>query len=449
MASSRHARCLRRSTEVAAGLALFLSCLTAPGAAAQDAGPASNPALSTGQGESEAHPYLGGRIYQATAFGNSFMVPTPDGNVIIDTSNARAAERHHAWLTKVSDAPVRYVILTHAHTDHSGGLALWRGPGTHVIAQEKEGEFLDYRARLSGLLATRASAQYTRTGKTAVSHANPGNHAARPLADILFDKEYRFRLGGLTFVCFAAPGETPDMLNVWIPELKALFIGDNYYQSFPNLYTLRGTEPRPALDYVASIDKVLALEPAIVLPSHGVPIEGADTVQRVLTRYRDAILYVHDATVKGMNEGKDVYALMRDVKLPPSLDVGEDYGKIAWSVRGIYDAYIGWFDGDAASMYPASPDEVYAELARLAGGADPVAARAQALIADHRAATALRLTSAALAADPTSKAALEARVAALEALLAASGNTNEKGWLRKGLFDAKAALARPGAGEEP
>lgn len=449
MRSESHGKSLKRSTGAARGLLLLISCLAAGGAAAQDRTEGSNPALSTGQGETGAHPYLGGRIYQATAFGNSFMVPTPDGNVIIDTSNARAAERHHAWLTRISGAPVRYVILTHAHTDHSGGLALWREPDTHVIAQEKEAEFLDSRARLSGILATRASAQYTRTGKTAVSRANPGNHTAKPLADILFDKEYRFRLGGLTFVCFAAPGETPDMLNVWIPELKALFIGDNYYESFPNLYTLRGTEPRPALDYVASIDKVLALKPAIVLPSHGIPIEGADNVQRVLTRYRDAILYVHDATVKGMNEGEDVYTLMRDVKLPPSLDVGEDYGKIAWSVRGIYDAYIGWFDGDPASMYPVSPDEAYAELTRLAGGADRVAARAQTLITDHQAATALRLTSAALAADPTSEAALRARIAALEALLAASRNSNEDGWLRKGVFDARAALATPAAAERP
>ena len=172
-------------------------------------------------------------------------------------------------------------------------------------------------------------------------------------------------------------------------------------------------------------------------------------MQRVLTRYRDAILYVHDATVKGMNEGEDVYTLMRDVKLPPSLDVGEDYGKIAWSVRGIYDAYIGWFDGDPASMYPVSPDEAYAELTRQAGGADRVAARAQTLITDHQAATALRLTSAALAVDPTSEAALRTRIAALEALLAASRNSNEDGWLRKGVFDARAALATPAAAERP
>ena len=154
---------------------------------------------------------------------------------------------------------------------------------------------------------------------------------------------------------------------------------------------------------------------------------------------------------RGMNRAEAKQVALRTLapELPPSLDVGEDYGKIAWSVRGIYDAYIGWFDGDPASMFPVSPDETYAELARLAGGADSVAACAQALIADHRAATALRLTSAALAADPASKAALEARIAALEALLATSENTNENGWLRKGLFDAKAALAGPATGEEP
>ena len=77
--------------------------------------------------------------------------------------------------------------------------------------------------------------------------------------------------------------------------------------------------PRPALNYVESINKVLALKPEIVLPSHGVPIVGAANVQRVLTQYRDAILYVHDATVRGMNEGKDVYTLMKEIKLPPEL----------------------------------------------------------------------------------------------------------------------------------
>jgi len=63
------------------------------------------------------------------------------------------------------------------------------------------------------------------------------------------------------------PGETPDALSVWVPKYKAAFVGDNVYDSFPNIYTLRGTTPRWALDYVASIDKILALSPEVVLPS--------------------------------------------------------------------------------------------------------------------------------------------------------------------------------------
>ena len=119
------------------------------------------------------------------------------------------------------------------------------------------------------------------------------------------------------------PGETPDHLTVWIPQYRAAFIGDNYYDSFPNIYTLRGTRPRWALDYVESLNSILALDPELVLPSHGQPIRGRDEIRRKLTRYRDAIQYVHDETVKGMNAGKDVWTLMNEIKLPPALDIGE------------------------------------------------------------------------------------------------------------------------------
>ena len=102
---------------------------------------------------------------------------------------------------------------------------------------------------------------------------------------------------------------------------------------------MRGTQPRWALDYVNSINKVLALKPEIVLPSHGLPIQGNAEITRRLTRYRDAIQYVHDETVKGMNAGKDVFTLMNEIKLPANLDVGESYGKLnvvgAWYLRGL------------------------------------------------------------------------------------------------------------------
>lgn len=236
------------------------------------------------------------------------------------------------------------------------------------------------------------------------------------------------------------PGETPEHLAVWIPKLKAAFIGDNFYESFPNLYTLRGTRPRWALDYVASLNKVLALDPEIVLPSHGPAIRGKDEVKRRLTKYRDAILYVHDATVKGMNEGQDLVTLMREIKLPPALDVGESYGKLTWSIRGIYEGYVGWFDGNVSTMFgPAS--QAYGEIVRLAGGPDAVAARALEM-AEKDPLGALYLTDMSLAVDGTHRPSLEARIKALKILDAQSNNSNERGWLAAGIRSAEAKLQK-------
>ena len=126
--------------------------------------------------------------------------------------------------------------------------------------------------------------------------------------------------------------------------------------------------------------EVLALQPEVVLPSHGLPIQGSEQVVKRLTRYRDAIQYVHDATVKGMNDGKDVYTLMREIKLPAELDIGESYGKVAWSVRGIYEGYVGWFDLNPATMYSLPANAADKDLVELAGGVEAVA---RALARDH------------------------------------------------------------------
>ena len=60
-----------------------------------------------------------------------------------------------------------------------------------------------------------------------------------------------------------------------------------------------------------------------MIPSHGMPVHGNAEITKRVTRYRDAIQYVHDETVKGMNAGKDVWTLMNEIKLPPRLDIGE------------------------------------------------------------------------------------------------------------------------------
>ena len=381
-------------------------------------------------------------IYKASGFGNTFMVVTDDGNVIIDTSLPAMAPKHKQLLTAVSDGPVHSIIITHGHGDHTGGVALWREPQTKVIAQQNMVEFLNYQKRLGKLFLQRNSAQFGFDLVEQPSSTDSQSAGVNLLPDMLFNERLDFTLGGEQFEILHTPAETYDALSVWMPQYKAAFVGDLFYRSFPNIYTLRGTKPRWALDYIDSINRVLTLQPEILLPSHGEPILGNDNIRREMTRYRDAIQYVHDQTVAGMNQGRDVYSLMRDIKLPPVLDVGEAYGWVSWSVRGIYEGYMGWFNGDPVNMYAQSPESIYADLVTLAGGAEKVVALAEETLNTGDAVKALRLIEAALDAEPDNRAVLAMRLQILTALRKASGNLNESGWLNYGIKQSSRQMSR-------
>ena len=384
-------------------------------------------------------------ISMVPATGNVYLVKTPDGDVVIDTAMAEIAGEVRKILDSEPHGPIKYIILTHAHADHIGGIALWKEPGTQIIAQRNYVEFVHYVARLEGFFAPRNAAAFNRTAQPAGTWA--GNFGGKVEPTILFDESYKFTLGGIEFQLFSTPGETPDHLTVWIPAYKAAFIGDNYFgittpepNSFPNLYAIRGTKPRWALDWVKSLDTVLALKPEIVLNGHGEPIVGNAEITRRLTRYRDAIQYVHDETVKGMNAGKDVFALMQEIKLPPKYDLTEIFGKVGWSVRGIYEGYAGWYDGNPTSMYETPSSSVYPDLVRLAGGPEPLARLALDKIGDGKAVEALHLTDVVLAVDVKNVAALNARIKAMEFLRQHTQNRIESGWLDYGIRQAKEKL---------
>jgi len=383
-------------------------------------------------------------IFQATGFGNTTMVVTPDGNVIIDTSLIVNAPRHKRLLQAEDDGPVKYIILTHAHGDHTGGVNAWREEGTEIIAQDEHYEFVNYQNRLKGMFSQRNAAQFPSLNVVQLSELEIAegvdNFGADIVPTIMFDEEYDFELGGVEFNVLHTPGETYDHLSVWIPKYRAAFVGDNFYTSFPNMYTLRGTKPRWALDYVDSINRILALKPEILIPSHGDAIIGEQQIERELTRYRDAILFVHDKTVLGMNQGKDVHTLMAEISLPSDLDIGEGYGRISWSGRGIYENYMGWFDGNPTSMFSTPVDDAYPQLVELAGGAEAVAMLAEAQIESGDLELALHSADIALRAEPKNIRALQARLAAFKALLAASDNSNEAGWLGFGVRESQAAL---------
>jgi glyoxylase-like metal-dependent hydrolase (beta-lactamase superfamily II) len=362
-----------------------------------------------------------GDIYREESLCNSYLVKTKDGYVMIDPGGASDAAKSILFAMNVKP---KAILLTHAHTDHTTGIELWKfNKDIPVIAQEKHKEFFEYNFMLAGYFAAKNAIQGNVITEKELK--------IRP--NIFFDREYTYELGGFHFKMIHTPGETPDHSTIWVPELKAAFIGDNYYTEFPNLAPLRGSRPRWALEYIGALNTVLQLQPEMVFPGHGEPIIGKSEVQAKLKKYRDAIQYVHDKTVKGLNEGQDVFTLMHEIRLPEEYkEIGEGYGKIAWAVRAIYESYTGWFDGNPAHMYDVSPASVYPDLVLLAGGADKIVNRANEFISAGEPVKALYLTDVILAADSRNKPALQSRLRAFQALRIKCGNFIEFQFLNYG-----------------
>ena len=122
------------------------------------------------------------------------------------------------------------------------------------------------------------------------------------------------------------------------------------------------------------MQRVIDLEPEMLLLGHHGPVRGAATVRAECERIRDAVQYVHDATVAAMNDGRDVWTAMREIRLPEHLDLGEAYGRVDWSVRAIWETYAGWFHQHSTlDLYGAPPEQGAGEIVALAGGTDAVA----------------------------------------------------------------------------
>jgi alkyl sulfatase BDS1-like metallo-beta-lactamase superfamily hydrolase len=196
---------------------------------------------------------------------------------------------------------------------------------------------------------------------------------------------------------------------------------------------------------VASLNQLIALEPAMIVPSHQDPIEGAVQIKADLIKMRDAVLYVHDATIAGMNAGKSVHELMEEIQLPPELALPQIHGRVSWAVKSIWEYYATWFHFDTTTeLYPVPAARMHSEIAGLAG-VDALAEAAARHVAAGEPVEGLHLIEVALAGDPTHRAALESRRKALGDLLtdAEEGlqNSYEMDWLKYRIRVTDEALA--------
>ena len=181
---------------------------------------------------------------------------------------------------------------------------------------------------------------------------------------------------------------------------------------------------------------MLALRPEKLITGHFDPIEGADRITEELTAMRDAMQWVHDRTVEGMEAGKDVYTLMREVTIPEHLDVGEGYGRTTWNVRAIWEMYAGWFHHRSTELYPVAPTAVFADLVSVAG-ADELVDAARARLAAGQPVEALQLTDIVLGVDATHLGARDVAADAHRRLLDTAENFWEKAWLNRAVNELR------------
>ncbi len=394
-------------------------------------------------------------IYLSEGLSNSYMITTPEGRIVINTGMGFEAPVHKRNFDAVDDSPVRYILLTQGHVDHVGGVDLLREEGTQLVAQANNQPHQADDGRIAAFRASRSAFAFAdaiaRAWTYIQEHVGGGIPAqSRPTPDITFDDRYELELGGVRVELLSTPGgETTDSMVIWLPDQEVCICGNLFsalFGHFPNLVTVRGDRYREALLFIECVDRVLELEPKLLLTGHHGPISGKETIREELTRLRDAVRYVHDATVRGMNHGKDIHTLMREIELPPELEVGEGYGKVSWSVRAIWENYAGWFHHSSTTeLYSVPPKSVHEDLVELAGGVDAVARRAKEKLASGEPLQAIYLAEVALTAAPTNVGALEAMIASHEQLEGESENFWLTQWLRKQLTNLRATLdaARP------
>lgn len=327
---------------------------------------------------------------------NQTFVKAPQGIIAIDTGECiEEMESALHELRKVDTSPIIGVIYTHFHyvdgtqaiVNEDGNASPLTIVGHERIAKNKaraSGEVGPAYSR--GLVEQFAIALPNDGPDGAVSvglgfwYRNPAHVPYTPghvpVNHALADGTGSFMLGGLHIEWAHSPSDADDSINFFFPTL-GLCVQNTVWPALFNVYAIRGEEYRDPRLLLAGYDQILNRAPEHLVGAHGPAISGRDVIQKRVTRSRDAIQFLWDQTVRGINKGWTTDELASRVVLPDFYDddylTAERYGVAEHHVRQIHAGLRGWFDGDESKLFPLEPTQRFEKLIAGFGGRTNVA----------------------------------------------------------------------------
>ncbi len=349
-------------------------------------------------------------IYQVRGLdiSNMTVVEGDTGIIVIDplTSAEPAAAALALYRDSRGDKPVVAVIYTHSHVDHFGGVlgvtsqAEVDSGAVQVLAPDG---FLEHaiaeNVYAGGAMARRAGYMYgaaLERGPAAQVGAGLGQTPSTGNVGLIVPTDLIERTGetrtidGVELEFQMAPGtEAPAEMHFYFPRFRALCMAENATHTLHNILTLRGAvvrDPHVWSQYLSEAIETFAGRSDVAFASHHWPTWGGENIAQFLGVQRDMYAYLHDQTLRGINQGYTGAEIAEDFQLPPALANAWPnrgyYGSVSHNVKAVYQRYMGWFDGNPARLWPHPPAALAQRYVAALGGIDQVVALAQTAFDD-------------------------------------------------------------------
>ena len=324
-------------------------------------------------------------IYQVRGYdlSNITFIRGKTGWIVFDPlQSAETAKAAYELVTKnLGQRPVVAVVYSHSHVDHYGGVrgivneADVKSGKVKIFAPEGFLEHAISENVIAGnAMSRRAVFMYgTLLPRNAEGGVNAGLGQTTsqgtvtliPPTDTIDKSGETVTVDGVTMVFQLTPGtEAPAEMNTWFPQWNALWMAENTTNTMHNILTLRGAQVRDAQRWASYLDETIGLwgdKAAVKFQSHHWPKWGNAEVLDYLKKQRDVYKYLHDQSVNLMNHGETGPEIAEAIALPPELEnnwaTRGYYGTLRHNSRAVYQRYMGWYDGNPASLNPLTPVE--------------------------------------------------------------------------------------------